>query len=289
MAFNPSQIYSPVEINTLSSDGVTRLTNGVTYTVKLKAVNSGGSSVESNSVDVTPQVTNLVTDNRLIYLDANNSSSYSGTGSNWTNLESGGALSATLNGSPAFNTTDSDNKYFEFNSGSETGEFAQINQASAINPVVNNPFTIQMWVKINNVGSQGSLASKMFDQSRDYDGYNFIYTADNALQLHLNGSSRDNRFKSITSVLRNGWTLYTANIQFGSGGGRQNKIFVNGRQVLSVTSTESNIPSNNQDLRFASGFGGDAECDVGQIYYYNTELTVTQVIQNYDASKPRYI
>ena len=290
LAFSPPQIYSPVNITTLSSDGVTPLTNGTTYTVKLKAVNSGVSSSESVSVDVTPTVTSLLSTNRIIYLDANNTNSYSGTGTTWTNIDSGGAYSATLNGTPTFdNTTDPGNNYFEFNPVAATGQFAQINQAAAINPVVNQPFTIQMWVRINNVGSQGTLVSKMFDQSRDYDGYNFIYMTDAALQLHLNGSSRDNRFKSTTGVLSSGWALYTANVQFGNGGGRQNKIFVNGRQVLSTTSTESGIPSPTQNITFPSGFGGEGECDIGQFYYYNTELTTTEIIQNFDATKHTYI
>lgn len=292
-AFNPPQIHSPVEINTLSSDesATTRLTNGNEYTVILKAVNSSGvKSNDSVAVTVTPTVTSLETTGRIIYLDANNPSSYSGTGTTWTNLDSGGSYSATLNGSPTFDdTTTPGNKYFDFNRAAATGQFAQINQNTAINPVVNQPFTIQIWARINNVGTQGTLVSKMFDSSNDYDGYNFIYLSNSALQLHLNGSSRDNRFPSITGVISNGWRLYTANVQFGNGGDRQNKIFVNGRQVLSATSSESGIPNPNQNLTFPAGFGGDGECDVGQFYYYNTELSVTQIIQNYDASKPRYL
>jgi len=287
VAFNPPQIYSPVVINTLSSDGATRLTNGTTYTVKLKAVNSGISSNESLSVSVIPTITSLLTANRIIYLDANNSSSYSGSGSAWTNLDSAGAYSATLTGSPTFDNT-TGNKYLGFNAGTVTGQFAQINQDPSFNPVFNQPFTIQMWVKINNVGSQGSLVSKMFDSTKDYDGYNFIYTADTALQLHLNGSLRDNKFKSITGVLSSGWALYTANIQFGNAGGRTNKIFVNGREVLTATSTETGLSRPNQNLTFPAGFGGDGECDIGQFYYYNTELTTTQIIQNFDATKPTY-
>lgn len=142
LAFDTPQIYSPVEITTLSSDGITRLTNGTTYTVKLKAVNSGVSSIESVSVNVTTTTTSLLATNRIIYLNANNSSSYSGTGTTWTNLESSGAYSATLNGSPTFNTTTvPGNKYFEFNPGAVTGQFAQINQAAAINHVF-TPFLI---------------------------------------------------------------------------------------------------------------------------------------------------
>ena len=289
LLFEPPQIYSPVNITTLSADGVTPLTNETTYTVKLKAVNSGASSSESDSVEVTPTITSLLTANRIIYLDANNSSSYSGAGSAWTNLDSGGAYSATLNGSPTFdNTTEPGNKYFEFNPGAATGQFAQINQAAAINPVLNQPFTIQMWVRINNIGSQGSLVSKVFG-APSYDGYALGYRTDNTLQLHENGSSQVNYFSSVTGVLSSGWALYTANIQFGNGGGRQNKLFVNGRQVMTATSNDGGIPSSTQNLTFPTGFYGEGECDIGQFYYYNTELTTTQIIQNFDATKPTYI
>ena len=289
LAFNPPQIYSPVNITTLSSDGVTPLTNGTTYTVKLKAINSGASSGESVSVNVTPAITSLLTTNRIIYLDANNSSSYTGSGTTWTNLDSAGAYSATLNGSPIFDTTTNPgNKYFEFNKGVLTGQFGQINQATAINPVSNQPFTIQMWVRINNIGSQGSIVSKVFG-APSYDGYALGYKTDTTLQLHENGSSQVNYFNSVTGVLNNGWALYTTNVQFGNGGGRTNKIFVNGRQVMSATSNETGIPSPTQNLTFPTGFYGEGECDIGQFYYYNTELTTTQIIQNFDATKHIYI
>ena len=289
LAFNPPQIYSPVNIKTLSSDGVTPLTNGTTYTVKLKAVKSGASSIESVSINVTPTATSLLSTNRIIYLDTNNPSSYSGSGTTWTNLESGGAYSATLNGSPTFdNTTDPGNKYFEFNAGALTGQFAQINQAAAINPVLNQPFTIQMWVRINNIGSQGSLVSKVFG-APSYDGYALGYRTDNTLQIHENGATQVKYFTSVTGVLSSGWVLYTANFQFGNGGGRKNKIFVNGRQVMNDTNNDIGIPSPTQNLTFPTGFYGEGECDIGEFYYYNTELTTTQIIQNFDATKNRYI
>jgi uncharacterized repeat protein (TIGR02543 family) len=288
VAFNPPQIYSPVNIK-LMSDSNNPLTNGTTYTVKLKAVNSGGSGSESNSVDVVPTITTLLSANRIIYLDANNSSSYPGSGTTWTNLDSGGAYSATLNGSPTFDNTDPSNNYFEFNTGALSGQFAQINQAAAINPVVNQPFTIQMWVKINNIGSQGTLVSKVFGNP-SYDGYALSYMENTTLELHENGSSQVYYFNSVPQVLSSGWALYTANVQFGNGGGRTNKIFVNGRQVLANTvSIESFIPSNNQNMTFPTGFRGDGECDIGQFYYYNTDLTTAQIIQNFDATKHSYI
>lgn len=289
LPFDPPQIYSPVEITTLSSDAdrVTRLTNGTVYTVKLKAVNSEGvASSESASVNVTPTVTSLETTGRIIYLDANNASSYSGTGTTWTNLASGGNYSATLNGSPPFNATDAGNKYFDFNRGAATGQFALVNQGTDINAVPNQPFTIQVWARINNVGSQGALFSKVFFNS-PYDGYALGYRANNTLELHANGA-QVNYYTSVTGVLSNGWVLYTANIQFGNGGGRQNRLFVNGRNVMSTTSTDT-ISNPTQSLTFPSGYYGEGECEIGQFYYYNTELTTAQIIQNYDATKSRYM
>lgn len=289
LAFDPPQIYSPVNITTLS-DGTTPLTNGISYAVILKAVNSGAVSEESLSIDVVPTVTSLLETNRVVYLDANNSSSYIGSGTTWTNLESGGAYSAALNGSPIFNDADAQNKYFEFNTGALTGQFAQINQAAAINPVINSPFTIQMWVRIKNVGvGGGALVSKVFfdGEGGGNDGYSFYYQSIDTLVLHQN-SSQVNYYTSVAGVLSSGWALYTANIQFGNGGGRQNKIFVNGRQVMTATSTD-NIGNPTKPLTFPSGFGGEGDCDIGQFYYYNTELTPTQIIQNFDASKPTYM
>jgi large repetitive protein len=56
-AFSPAQATSPVTITTLSSDGVTALTNGTSYTIQLKAVNVKGASTASTSIAVTPSTT----------------------------------------------------------------------------------------------------------------------------------------------------------------------------------------------------------------------------------------
>lgn len=225
--------------------------------------------------------------NRIIYLDANNEDSYTGSGTIWTNLDSSGAYSATLIGSPTFDDIDSGNKYFEFNSGPATGQYAQIGQAAAINPVVNQPFTIQMWVRINDVSSLGTFISKVFG-TPTFDGYAFGFGPDGMVKLHENGISQVYYFNSGPNVLRSGWALYTANVQFGNASGRKNKIFVNGRQVVSATSNETNVPNPTQNMTFPTGFYGEGECDIGQFYYYNTELTTAQIIQNYDATKPTY-
>lgn len=286
IAFSPAQTISPLLISGIG------LVNNTPYNVQLKAVNLAGASNPSSTVSVTPIVTTLLGTNRLINLDSTNNSSYSGSGTTWTNLDSGGLYSATLNGSPSYNTTDVNNKYFQFNS-SGSNQFAQIAQAAAINPSIGNPFTIQIWVRINNIGTGGGLVSKVF-YSGSYDGYAIDYmassppTSDKSLRLHENGNTQIYFWNSTPNVLVNGWALYTANIQFGSAGGRTNKLFVNGRQVLTQTSNEVGINTPTAPLQFPNGYNGFGNCDIGAFYYYNTELSVTQIIQNFDATKPRY-
>ncbi|CAB4636686.1 unannotated protein [freshwater metagenome] len=52
-ALSPSQTTSPISITKLSLDGTTSLTNGTSYPITLKAVNSIGDSAASNSISAT--------------------------------------------------------------------------------------------------------------------------------------------------------------------------------------------------------------------------------------------
>ena len=291
LAFDPAQTFSPVEITTLSSDGVTRLTNGTIYTVKLKAVNSQGSSSESLSVDVTPTVTTLLSTNRIIYLDANNTSSYPGTGTTWTNLDSSGSYSATLLNSPTF---DNINKWFTFNG---TNQIAQIAAAPAINPTTPfGSFTIQIWARVNtaspNFTPWDGLISKQFGPG-SYDGYSLNLPNANTVALKMNGGSVDGTYYSSGGVYSNDWALYTIVVRFGGGSGNPSYTYVSTRRVVTGNNAESSMPNPTAPLQFPRGLQDTiynyCPADVGAFYYYNTALTQTQILQNYDATNPTYI
>ena len=291
LAFNPPQTYSPVEINTLSSNVATRLTNGTTYTVKLKAVNSAGSSSESVSVNVTPTITSLATSGRLINLDANNSSSYSGSGAAWTNLDSGGLYSATLQNSPTF---DNINKWFTFNG---TNQIAEIAAAAAINPTTPfGSFTIQIWARVNTTSPQfapwDGLISKQFGPG-SYDGYSLNLASSSSVALKMNGGGVDGTYYSPGGVYSDGWALYTIVVRFGGGSGNPSYAYVSTRRVVSATNSESSMPSSGAPLQFPrgvqEGIYNFCPADVGAFYLYNTVLAQEDIIRNYDATKPRYI
>lgn len=54
---SPAQTTSPISITVLSSDGVTPLVNGTSYTIQLKAQNINGASPASSAVAATPSTT----------------------------------------------------------------------------------------------------------------------------------------------------------------------------------------------------------------------------------------
>ncbi len=279
--FAPPQTFSPVMI--------TGLTNGLLYNIKLKAVNAeGGKSTESTSVSVTPTVNSLNTTNILVELDANNSSSYSGSGTTWTNLRSSGSYSATLQNGPLFDNT---NKYFTFDG---INQIAQIAAASAINPTVGSSFTVQIWARVNTssseFGSWDGLISKQANTG-GYDGYSLNLLDTGSVALKMNGGSVDGTYYSSNGVYSNEWALYTIVVRFGGSSGSPSYTYVSTRRVVTANNTESSIP-NQANLQFPRGVQEGAfnfcPADVGAFYLYNTAVSQEDIIRNYDATKSRY-
>jgi hypothetical protein len=289
IAFSPAQTFSPVAITALSSDGTTPLTNSTSYTVTLKAVNVIGSSIASLSTSVTTTVNSLNTTNLLVELDANNSSSYAGSGTTWTNLRSGGSYSATLQNNPSFDGT---NKYFTFDG---TNQIAEIAASAAINPTVGSSFTIQIWARVNTsspqFNSSDGLISKQYGFP-SYDGYTLSLNTNTSLELTMNGSSVNGRYSSSTGAYSNGWALYSIVVRFGGGSGNPSYTYVSTRRVVTATNSESFMPQQ-APLQFPRGIqeSGSNFCpaDVGAFYLYNTAISQENIIRNYDATKTRYV
>jgi hypothetical protein len=280
--FNPPQTYSPVMI--------TGLTNGITYTVKLKAVNSGGgSSTESDAVSVTPTVNSFNITNLLVQLDASNLSSYSGTGTAWTNLQSNGSYSATLQNSPSFDNT---NKYFTFDG---INQAVRIPQATAINPTIGSSFTIQIWARVKTSSPQFSsgdgLISKQFAVSAGSNGYSLTLSNVGEVTLNMRSASTGT-YKSDTGVYSDGWALYTIVVRFGGGSNSPSYTYVSTRRVVTAVNTETTFTNNVASLIFPRGIQDSnanfCPADVGAFYLYNTAVSQEDIIRNYDATKSRY-
>ncbi len=302
-AFNPTfgipQVLDSTSFTVVitTTDGSTPLTNGTSYTIRLKAVNSVGSSTISEPTSATPTVNSLNTTNLLVELDANNASSYSGSGAAWTNLRSSGLYSAILQNAPLF---DNVNKYFTFNGTNQIAEIAQtaaINPApsgTSVSPIPSTPFTIQIWARVNTSSPEFSsgdgLISKQFGSSSDYDGYSLSLNSSGGVTLNMNGGRVNGNYSSPVEVYSNKWELYTIVVQFGGGSSNPSYAYVSTRRVVAAQNGESRMPSQ-APLQFPRGIQEGYFCpaDVGAFYLYNRAVSQEDIIRNYDATKARYV
>ncbi len=286
VALSPAQTYSPIMIP--------GLTNGTTYTTKIRAVNSDGPGAESDESSFVPGTNTLYGTSRLVRLEAGDSSSYGGSGTAWTNLDSAGSYSATLQNAPTYQSATTP-KYFSFNG---TNQIAQIAAAAAINPTVGSSFTLQIWAKVDktsaNFASGDGLISKQYGDDYDYDGYSLSLTSiDSKTILNMNGSGVNGNYGSGINVYSGSvWALYTIVVRFGGGSGNPSQVYVNGRRVVSVGNGEGGFGNNQAPLQFPRGIQEGAfnfaPADVGAFYVYNTALSQETIIRNFDATKPTY-
>jgi hypothetical protein len=212
----------------------------------------------------------VVTSGLVLYLDAGQTTSYSGSGSTWTDL-SGYGNNATLVNNPTFSSSYGGNLQFPY-----SNVYGQINDAASLQ-FGTGDFTISLWeypIVVNDGSNQRTILSK------NYTGFEiFIY------QSILRGY-----FGGVNQLI--GTTTLTANIWY-------NFVFVRSAGV--ITSYINTI----QDGQYA--YAGDVsnigtglyinirpstpyygEQNMSNILLYNRALTNSEVVQNYNAFASRF-
>jgi hypothetical protein len=208
----------------------------------------------------------VVTNGLVMYVDAANTRSYSGTGLT-TNGLVGGVGGALVNGT-GFSTTD--DGYFIFDGSNDYinfGNSSLLQQSSG---------TISAWTKTSAPGGgfRGIIAKQL--------AYGLFY-ADSVLVTFDwgTGATRstglnisDNTWKNVVMTYQSGVTNGTI-------------VYLNGVSVLTTTITIFNQTSNL--------FGGAeanasqyAACQVASFNMYSRVLTPQEILQNYNALKRRY-
>jgi hypothetical protein len=221
---------------------------------------------------------NIVTDGLVLYLDAANEKSYPGSGATWVDLTKNNN-NATLYNNPTYNalnkgfyTFDGINNYCDVNFN---------NRSTVVN-------SIEMFFRWRS-GSGG-----MFMGFTSYD----IYTAGGHLGFNTAASDvwgiNSSRVTSLNLVgtAESNWHHYVfvfANqIQ-------NNKIYIDGNsetlsQILATTNLTT-IRSFTSTFRLSGWLNSTLyriNGDYAYVKAYNRELTATEILQNYNATKSRY-
>jgi hypothetical protein len=231
----------------------------------------------------------IVTSGLIIQLDACNASSYPGSGTTWSNLQTTSYGNGTLTNGPTF--TAAAPTYFNFDG---TDDYVNIADNAAIRPSVGGAVTGIIWAYITSYVSQDGLISKQFG-APTYDGFSLVMNTNNRMQLNMNGGSINGNYVSGTTnnFSLNTWTMFTCIPRFGGGAVNPSLVYVNTTQVVSASNGELSIPSNNAPLQLVNGIqegtpNPHPACRVGSFYYYNRALAGSEISTMYGITRTRY-
>jgi hypothetical protein len=205
---------------------------------------------------------NSISDNLAFHIDPANPRSYAGVGTVIYDLSGNGNTSYFTNGAFYQNYS----KGVAILDGSDD---------CISTPLFNltSPITVSAWVK--NVTRSGSVFGKSGDNRE------FIFVLGNTILVRADGINASFAFPSVNF---NTWY----NLVLTRDGSNVNKVYRNGiASSNEIVRTET--ISFNQIGRFAGNVGANnIKGSIGEVKIYNRELSASEVLQNYNASKSKY-
>ena len=219
----------------------------------------------------------IVTDGLVFYVDAANENSYPGTGTTWSDLI-GGNDGALTNG-PTYSSANGGIITFD-----GTNDYVAL---TTLNPTSNNAFTYSLWVRPTSNSSDGSLIGNWADV-RPFLTY---YDVGGAYPNYRSLVRKTDSSTAATSVNTNNATLNQWSYVTTSFDSTSLKLYVDGSLVETVLSGLDPLSSTGgcaigaEDSAGGRHFSGNiAACDL-----YDRVLTASEVLQNYNALKNRFI
>jgi hypothetical protein len=211
----------------------------------------------------------IVTNNLVLHLDAGNSSSYSGSGTTWTDLTGNGNNGTLVNG---VSYSSSDGGYLSFDGSNDRVDFSTYVQPAYTS---SSSFTWFIWVYPttysnndvimgNRVVSGSNVWTKLTPSRFEWKYPN-----------HLDGSGTDvtqNQWQNIC-IVKNGSSF---------------TYYKNGTSIDTMTSTASKNYTNPFYLGGDPSYGENPACRISIVAVYDAALTASEVQQNFNATKGRY-
>jgi len=218
----------------------------------------------------------IVTDGLKLYLDAFNTASYAGTGTTWYDI-SGNSINATLVSSPTYNVSNGG----VFVLDGSTNYFTLPN-----NSILSfSDFTISIWVKLSQLNADQYLIDTSSNLNFGY-GYSFRIRSNNTIRFWAYDAN--NSLDTTATVNSNTWYYITVSYNNST---KSQKIYINDSLSVSNVHTNSFSASNLSNLRIGNSqvLGGYSKAVISQVKFFNQELSSTEILQNYNATKGRYV
>ena len=269
---------------TLTNNGTATWTavgpfNQGSTTLKQRQLNDGTQEVYTQFDEFTGAP--VVNTNLMVWVDAAQTASYSGSGATWTDL-SGNGKTYTLSNSPTFSSTTGGGVITFAGASSQYATTA----STLFNSTTTNTYSINIWVYPTGAGQIVSVDG----QSTPNSGYHYTAIEITAAGLIYFGQWTGAMTTIITSAQSlNAW--YNLAITYN---GTTATAYVNGASVGSSAIAWSAPGANtffalmSQDATNMSGTTAYASGSIGAFMVYNRALIADEVTTNFNALRGRY-
>jgi hypothetical protein len=247
--------------------------------------NSTFKTVETYTGTRWEYMPDIVRTGLVLNLDAGEPSSYPGSGTTWTDL-SGNGNNATLVNTPTYSSSNGGNLAFD-----GVDDYGYIDYSASLAPT--SEISGGGWIYYSDWNtSQGNIFSKL--QSSGYALQHSSFVPQVYLLVRLGGAFRSSAFSK--SLMNSGW-----NHIFGTFDGRYIRMYLNGNAVGtpydygSVTTIQYSVNNNLAiGVDAAGGSSNSVEgtktnATISNLQIYNRALTASEIQQNYQALKGRFI
>lgn len=213
----------------------------------------------------------IVRNGLILYLNAADAASYSGSGSTWTDI-SDNAYAATLQGTPTYTNS----THFTFNA----GDYVDTNQSLAA-----EDFSVGAWFRTN-FGGIKMILSKETNAGWPWNYRIWMNGGQIYGDIASSGGSSNSVASSLTNYNNNSWyyVMFTRDVS-------KLRLYVNGIEVGNSNATLSSI-TNSQEMwiGLSAYLGGSYQWngDISQVFIYNRTLAASEILQNHNATKSTY-
>lgn len=224
----------------------------------------------------------IVTNGLVLYLDARNVRSYSGSGTSWRDI-SANNNNGTLVNSPTYSSSG----YIDFNYA--TSQYVSFASASSLQFLNRSAYTLEAWIyPTRNPGANNWTG--IFDREDSSigsrDGYNIYFlgsgttTTSFTTERFVAGVNTAVGYNVDSSLSVNVWQHIVATYD-----GTTLSLYYNGSSVGTPVSSTGNITNTSKTLTIAVRGGQYFGGRIANAKIYNVGLTAAQVLQNFNAQR----
>jgi hypothetical protein len=224
----------------------------------------------------------VVTSGLVLYLDAGDSNSYPGSGTDWYDLSNSGINGTLVNG-PTYDSGDGGSIVFDGND-----DYVNLGTIATSSPLqLASGLTISFWLVQDGLGDDFQRVIDKSNAGRAANGWAvyFLTGATGVLTLAYNGT--DGVINSTSSTSTVNWQNWSITWDSTSGGW---VWYLNG-SADSSGSTTYGIPTVQTTARIGTwnhSTGREYKGKIASCLIYSRALTASEITQNYDALKGRF-